>query len=321
MHRSTPPGSDPTNQLYSAVYHKRVDNRPVVSAAELVCAWIERGRLSFSNNEDRCQAFSSGVFLLHIPSELDVTAPDQFAREFFRGDASSYGGFRKLTAEHFDDELLGFHQRADQVEQFLLERRFWISHYPTEIIVVGEQMITLSQQILCAALEYACIPASVWSDATGSCSHGAGAYHLTFNYYQMLKSGVGLSSHKDDGFITILRTTQPGLEINRDDCWERVSAAQNMFVINFGLSMEWLTFRCEFPVAAIMHRVSQQSTERTSFGHFSSSNFISRDQGIYSYCSALGLERVCDSRSLIDKNDREIYQGTHCSEGGRDEIF
>lgn len=305
-----PPNPAPADQLYGTVYHKRVDTRPVDGTADLVCAAMEDGRLSFANDQDRRQAFADGVFLLHIPPALDVTAADQFANEFYRGDTSQYGHFKAIGATQFADGLLGFHERVDQIEQFLLERRFWATHYPAEITQVAEKMTLLSRQILCAALDYAGVPKHVWAQATGSCANGAGAYHLTFNHYRAQLSAVGLSSHKDDGFLTILRTTQPGLEVNRLDRWERVNCADDTFVINFGLSMEWLTAHCDFPVAAILHRVSRQTTDRTSFGHFSSSNFISHDQGIFTYCPHRGLERICDARALINHNDREIYQGT-----------
>ena len=310
----------PANQLYSKVYHKRVDARPVGCTADLVCAWMTAGRLNFASDRDRCQAFADGVFLLDIPAELDVGAADQFADEFYRGDTSEYGYFRGLTAGQFGDGLLGFHERVDQIEQFSLERRFWASHYPAEIADIGEKMTTISRQILCAALDYAGIPAAVWTKATGSCAHGGGAYHLTFNHYRPQLAEVGLSSHKDDGFLTILRPTRPGLEVNRFDHWERVGIAPDKFVINFGLSMEWLTAHCNFPVAAILHRVWRQVAERTSFGHFSSSNFIARDRGIFSYCPVAGLQRVCDARELIDNNDREIYQGTFNSGGMADDL-
>lgn len=103
--------------------------------------------MGFANDQDRRQAFADGVFLLTIPAELDITAADQFASEFYRGDASPYGHFKNIRANQFDDELLGFHQRVDQIEQFLLERRFWSRYYPTEITRIAEKMTELSRLI------------------------------------------------------------------------------------------------------------------------------------------------------------------------------
>lgn len=150
-----------------------------------------------------------------------------------------------------------------------------------------------------------------WLEATGGCSSECGSYHLTFNHYRPAQPGIGLSSHKDDGFVTILRTTAPGLEINRRNQWESVTPDPACFVINFGLSMEILTRKSSRPVSAIMHRVQHQTADRFSFAHFSSS-FCEPGSaaGIYGYDSRHGLRLICSSRELIDANDDEIYHGT-----------
>ena len=104
-----------TSRLYSEVCQPHEVPQSAASTADLVCARMEAGQLRFSSQEDRHQAFSTGVFLLHIPDDLDVGAADQFANEFYRGDASLYGGFKALTSGSFDDGLLGFHRWVDQI--------------------------------------------------------------------------------------------------------------------------------------------------------------------------------------------------------------
>ena len=94
-------------QLYSEVCHMHDAPQPAGSTANLVCARMNAGKLWFSSQEERHQAFSNGVFLLHIPDDLDVGAADQFANEFYRGDASLYGGFKALTSASFDDGCWG----------------------------------------------------------------------------------------------------------------------------------------------------------------------------------------------------------------------
>jgi hypothetical protein len=171
-----------------------------------------------------------------------------------------------------------------------------------------------------AVLRLTDIPAQQWSLATGGCTDYtgavAGSHHLTFNHYRPALPGIGLPSHKDDGFITVLRTTAPGLEVNKNDRWESVVLDPHYFVVNFGLAMEVLTRQSSRPVTAIMHRVRHQTHERFSFGHFSSS-FCEpgAEAGIYSFDSHHGLHRVCSSRALIDANDEEIYYGTRVPQG------
>ncbi|GHF58582.1 hypothetical protein GCM10010218_44870 [Streptomyces mashuensis] len=309
-------------RIYRNVYEKRDKARPALGEASLERARIapgehDDGELLFADSASRDRAFRDGVFLLEIPQDLDVAGGDAFARQFHQGpEAEPYGRFRLLDSDHFGDPLLGFHQRVNQIEQFLLERRFWAAHYPPEITALGEALTRLSGQVLRSVLAHAGIPEADWRRATGGCSAGEGSYHLTFNHYRPALDDIGLSSHKDDGFLTILRTTTPGLEISRGDHWETVPRATDCFVVNFGLSMEILTAACGTPVAAIMHRVAHQGTDRSSFGHFSSSSCRpGEDEGIHRYVAGRGLERVCGSRELIDENDHEIYAGTDAPEG------
>jgi hypothetical protein len=305
-------------QIYRDVYDKRVDDEAVTADADLQRARLDPdGQLRFAGESQRERALGDGIFLLEIPADLDVAQGDAFARQFYQGNAAApYGRFRQLGPDHFGDPLLGFHQRINQIEQFLLERRFWGSHYPAEIAELGAALTSLSLRVLRAVLTYVRIPEGDWARATGGCSERAGSYHLTFNHYRPRIEGCGLSSHKDDGFVTILRTTAPGLEVNRQRRWERVPVEPSCFVINFGLSMEILTALSEAPVAAIMHRVAHQTEDRSSFGHFTSSNCApGSDGGIYRYVTGHGLERVCASRELIDNNDHEIYRGTDRPEG------
>lgn len=299
-------------KIYRDVYDKRTAGVAVQGDAHLERAVVEDGGLVFDDPESRDRALSDGVFLLQIPDGLDVSAGDDFARQFHLGpSAVPYGRFCGILGDQFGDQLLGFHQRVNQIEQFLLERRFWTETYPVEITALGEALTSLSQQILCSVLTHVGVSTADWRRATGGCSRGTGSYHLTFNHYRPDFEAVGLNSHKDDGFLTILRTTSPGLEVSRRDRWEAVRPDPACFVINFGLSMEILTAHTARPVAAIMHRVTRQSGDRSSFGHFSSSACApGEDEGIYRYLPGLGLDRVCGSRELIDENDYEIYAGT-----------
>lgn len=301
--------------IYQKVIEKRNEKQPAIREAILECAHIDSGELCFTSSKSLDRALTDGIFILKIPAEINLGAGDAFSRQFYLGDETAYGRFRNVTGDIFGDPLLGFHQRVNQIEQFLLERRLWRAHYPSEIALLGECLNLLSQIILRHILKEVKIPECDWCAATGGCSDIMGSYHLTFNHYRPAIDSCGLNSHKDDGFLTILRSYTPGLEVNRNRDWEWVSCDEEHFVINFGLAMEILTEHCQRPVAAIMHRVRRQKNHRTSFGHFTSSGCIpGMDQGVYRYIPSLGLEWVCGSRQLIDSNDAEIYEGTMYSE-------
>ena len=305
--------------IYLDVYDKRAGDRWTDAEAEGACppaelevAFIDSGALRFAGPRAMQRAMSDGVFLLRIPQWLDVCAGDEFAEDFYQGPGRApYGRFRDVGAGDLGDPLLGFHQRVNQIEQFLLERRLWTKTFPAEITELGEALTRLSGTILGSVLTYVGIPETEWRQATGGCSHGLGSYHLTFNHYRPALQEIGLSSHKDDGFVTILRTTKGGLQVSRRDRWESVPVDREYFVINFGLAMQILTARSGKPVSAIMHRVTHQDDDRSSFGHFSSSRCeLDNDDGIYEYLTGSGLRQVCTSRDLIESNDQEIYEGT-----------
>lgn len=307
------PALDVTSgRIYRADYHKRLDARAVEGEAILQRARLVGGELSFSSDARRAIAFEEGVFLLEVPSDFEFGDADLFSEQFYRGaDALPFGSFRDVDSSHFGDPLLGFHERSNQIEQFLLERRFWGRDYPAKIAEVGERLTAMSAAVLRSVLEHLGIPPEDWRRATGGCSDGEGAYHLTFNHYRPQMGGIGLASHKDDGFLTILRTRSRGLELSRREVWEAAPVDPGCFVVNFGLSMEILTSGCKTPVKAIMHRVAHQAADRSSFGHFTSSDCRpGSEEGIYRFLPGLGLERICGSRELIDANDREIYLGT-----------
>jgi hypothetical protein len=299
--------------IYSDVLEKRLDNSSFLMANDLQKAFIENGQLCFEERNNFKKALKEGIFMLKIPENFDPTEADQFAQTFYLGEDKKemhYGHFKKYNSEIFKDSLLGFHQRVDQIEQFLLEKRFWNEWYPEPISRIAYQLCDISSIIIKTILKTVGIRIEDYDKATGGCATKEGSYHLTFNHYRPALKKNGLSSHKDDGFVTILRTVSPGLEVNRYDKWEMVATNKNYFIINFGLAMEILTRNSSCPVSAIMHRVSRQSQDRWSWGHFSSSQCSNNnDMGIYEYSDEQGLQKICNSRELINNNDYEIYFG------------
>jgi len=307
--------------IYSDVISKRLDETVYEMRVGIQKAVIYNSKLVFLEGDKGFeQAMKEGIFALRIPNYINLTYCDSFAQTFYKVrdvkksrslDELDFSRFRNYTSDIFDDNLLGFHERVDQIEQFLLEKRFWKEWYPQEIAKVGDDLCNISSIIIRNILRRIGVPEEDYSKATGGCSDKNGSYHLTFNHYRPGKKTKGLSSHKDDGFVTILRTISQGLEVNRHSRWEMVLPDTNYFIINFGLAMELLTKNSGCPVSAIMHRVTQQTLDRWSWGHFSSSN-CNEGLGheIYEYSKKQGLIKICTSRDLINNNDHEIYFGT-----------
>ena len=167
------------------------------------------------------------------------------------------GRYRTITSDRFGDRLLGYHPRVDQSSSSCWNAASGATVYPPEITALGEYLTRISQQVLCSVLARVGISERDWTRAPAA----ARVRRLVPPDVQPLPADageIGLSSHKDDGFITMLRTTTPGLEVNRGRRWENVPADPACFVVNFGLAMEILTSDCANTLAAIMHRVVQQ---------------------------------------------------------------
>ncbi|OON72075.1 2OG-Fe(II) oxygenase family protein [Streptomyces tsukubensis] len=293
--------SDSTGLCEAALEHGRIDG----------------GYLVFDDGPPALgRALQDGMFLVDIPADVAVATGDAFAEHFFRGPTSPpYGEFRDITSDSFGDPLLGFHQRANKSEQFLLERRFWDTRFPDEMTALGEAMTRLSSHIMAGVLAYSGIPYDRWGRATGDCVLLGGTYHLTFNHYLPTHLDLGLNPHQDDGFLTILRATTPGLEIDRGEgTWQTVTPPPGCFVVNFGLAMEILTSATRTPATAVLHRVSGQRGDRFSFAHFASvTQTPGADSGVHRYLPATGaLERVCTAQDLLhsDYAASDVATGT-----------
>jgi hypothetical protein len=289
------------------------DSHP--SAIALPRAIIEDTRLTFDTKNGFDQAFRLGFFLLEIPDRLDLGPADMMAQSFYKTTHAPHDefyrkSFRELTGEIYGDPLLGFHQRKDQIEQFLLERRFWASSFKRELYELGDVLTMLSATVVRAVLAYADIPPALWKQASGGCSNAEGAYHFTFNHYRSDLPTRGLNAHRDDGFITMLRSLRPGLQIFQNETWCDLPAEPKCFKVNFGLAMQMLTEEAANPVTAVEHRVVQQKNDdRWSWGLFASSKFGTEfDSGIFTYQTDGSLRYVEDARHLINRNDDSIYR-------------
>src|SRR3990167_5297337 len=133
-------------------------------------------KLIFEANNGFEKALLDGFFLVKIPGSLDVSSADVFAMNFYKPKNSAdeideyYKGYSDIGPEIFGDPLLGFHKRKYQIEQFLLERRFWKQYYPSELTSLGDSLCRLSTVIIKNVIKKVKIPKAYWNKATGGCS-------------------------------------------------------------------------------------------------------------------------------------------------------
>ncbi|MBP6122792.1 MULTISPECIES: 2OG-Fe(II) oxygenase family protein [Providencia] len=263
------------------------------------------------------KAFQDGFFFIEKPHSLSLEAGDIFASEFYHSKMhkpnDEYRGFKTWTSEKLGKRQGYFIRSNDQVEQFFLEKAHWENVYPPQLIVQANQMQQFGIQIVNTIFSYLNIPSELWDKASGYSLSGKGSYHLTFNHYRPTIKARGLNTHKDSGWVTVLRSFEPGLEVLINQEWLPVIPKQNHFIVNFGCAMEILTKHAEYPVSAVVHRVSEQNEnrikDRFSYALFVDSSLNKQvSDGLYRYSRQQGLQLETDFEEFLNHIDHSTYE-------------
>ncbi|MGK7904123.1 MAG: 2OG-Fe(II) oxygenase family protein [Hormoscilla sp.] len=242
-------------------------------------ARMEGDRLLFDHPDGMMRALGTGVFSLEIPSEFHIAAGDLIARHYFEeplgDDLDAYRGFRNITR---DIEYFGYKDYEDvQWEQFSIERAEWDALYPDNVARLGEQMLDLGIGVVHNVLEYLGIKKSDWENVTSGLSEKRGNHMLSFNHYRSEKNCRGFSFHKDTTWVSVVRSTEPGLVGVIGEKIFSLNPVPGHFTINFGSTIEFLTEQMVTPVHALRHGVvrtqrSADREDRTSYVLFLDSN-------------------------------------------------
>lgn len=289
----------------------------------LQVATIDEQYVVFDTPDGFDQARTDGFFFVSQPADLDLDAGDRFARGFYRDKQagtfdSEYVGYRDCTSDRVGARQGYFRRDDDQTEQFFLERRNWNEIFPEKLTQQAESMRRISVTILRHVLRELGIPQRIWDQATGGAVVDGGSYHLTFNHFRPDVAARGLNVHKDSGWVTLLRSTTGGLEVRTGDGWQDVMPKSGHLIVNFGCAMEILTRSTDRPVAAVAHRVKQQSPsmgldtpDRVSYGLFVDSRLDRGDTSrLYEYSGG----QLVDRGSPADFVD-DIVERTYETEG------
>lgn len=241
-------------------------------------ARISSGHLIFDATGGFSRGIAQGFFLLKMPPGMECDPADQFAQQFYL----PISNYRELE---IPGPYQGYFDRPhDQWENFYIERLNWQLLPPT-VAMLGEQMASLGLSVLRNTFEYLKLPLLDWPFVTGGLTDGGGHQMLAFNHFRTLKNTRGCKFHRDSGWVTVLRSTEPGLYAWIDGQIRAINPLPGYFIINFGSSFEVLTERLGTSVRANIHGVAQleprfQGSERTSYTVFLDSGL---DGNIYQY--------------------------------------
>jgi len=229
---------------------------------DMARGFLEGPHLRFETEGGFEQALRQGFFLLKTPGGYSDTPGDKFVSHFFetpQGDAlDSYRGFRDVE---IPGDYQGYFDRPnDQWENFYIERSNW-SKLPADVADMGQEMCAIGVRVLRSVLQQIGIPEEYWAQLTSGLSDFQGHQMLGFNHFRADKKMRGSKFHRDSGWVTMLRTTSPGLLAYIDETLHSVNPEQGYFIVNFGSSVEILTEHMPTPVRASVHGVVQ--TERS----------------------------------------------------------
>ncbi|NED79282.1 isopenicillin N synthase family oxygenase [Streptomyces sp. SID11233] len=280
-------------------------------------AELRDGELVFTAEDGLGRALRDGFFYVRQPAGTDLSAGDRFARSFYlpagspAGDASGppdpYRGFHPWTEERLGSHQGYFCRDADQTEQFFLESARWDEVYPAALARQAERMRDFALDVQRAVLARLDLPRALWEEATGHSLTPHGTHTLTFNHFRPEVAARGLNIHKDSGWVTVLRSIERGLEVDRDGEWRPIDPVPGTFIVNFGCAMEILTRRTATPVAAVAHRVVRQppgggtKPDRFSYALFVDSTLDeSVCPGLFAYEPGRGLHLHSGFGAFLD---------------------
>ena len=214
----------------------------------------EAKQLVFESSNDQDRAWELGIFYLKVPGWLDLKAARCFGQEILKADSL----YRDIPQY---GDLEGFISlENNQQTKLALRRHRWDEHYPGEIAQFGRQLDDIGRAVMGEVFCQSGIPEPLWSEASGGYSSGEGTAFLNFVHYDTAQPDLGLRPHTDYGFVTILDATSPGLQIELEGQFRDVPVLDGHLVINFGEALHFITQHSNRSVAAIVHRVTSQTS-------------------------------------------------------------
>lgn len=230
---------------------------------QLEHAHLDGEQLLFDSAEGFDRALAQGFFLLRIPEALDTEPGDRFAAHFYQDRAGDeldrYRGFREIDVP---GTYQGYFDREhDQWENFYIEQANW-ALLPADVAELGRGMTELGIAVLRAVFRRLGIPAELWSQVSSGLSEHRGHQMLAFNHFRSQKTTRGCKFHRDSGWVTVLRSVDPGLLGLIEGRLGSINPERGYFIVNFGSSLEVLTADLPTPVRANIHGVV--GTERAA---------------------------------------------------------
>jgi hypothetical protein len=232
----------------------------------LPAATLVEGKLDFVDQDGFDKMRQRGAFYLRYPEEIDFQAGIELAQQYYldcRGDSNDhYRGFR---SRDLDKSLMGYSRTgSDQDELLQIELPLWSEYLPGPTVELLSSMNELSRTVLLDLFRRAGIDPTHVNTISSGLTENESLQYCIFNHYRPeVQHRIGLTAHKDSGFITTLYTAEPGLESLEDGKWVPFDPLAGHLTVVIGHSFEVLTEMLPNSIHASYHRV-RCMTERTA---------------------------------------------------------
>jgi hypothetical protein len=260
-----------------------------MTSVQLARAEIRDGNLRFETADGWRDALTRGIFYLKSPDGLDCAAAVRLCESFYlerTGDAADeYKGFRRAS---FDGSVLGYSDAGkDQVERIQLELRLWERYLPAAVSPVLHRFNDMARTVIRGVFTRCGVEPAHVAQITGGMETNEALQYCIFNNFESRKLGAdGFTPHKDSGFVQIMYSPEPGLELWEAERWTPIEPVPGYLMAISGHALEILTARLATRAAAAYHRVRSIETrpagrkDRTSFGVYIGPRF---EQDLFQY--------------------------------------
>lgn len=281
-------------------------------------ARLSHGTLLFEAEDSLRDAIKHGLFLLKVPSALNLEPGIKLCREFYlpATNTTDYRGFRAQTDIYFDREHF-------QTEHLLIDKPRWATRLPCAVVHMIQAMDTAGQIVFQAALRELGVAQTLWDTASGGGVTGQGTHWFAASHYRPERHLPGCAEHQDTGFVTLLYTRQPGLEIFIDGLWQPIEPEPGCFIVNFGACLQLLSARLTLAARAIKHRVRECPRVASAEDRFSFATFINppASADLYEVQPQGQLRRLMSVETFLHQFNERTWQDRHATFGiASDEI-
>lgn len=241
--------------------------------------------LIFNSEDDYRFAMSEGVFYVKIPDNFKVEDVYKFCQSFYQDTNDKNDKTRGFKELEYNDSILGYSDRPDQVEQLQLEVNLWDKYFPNDVSKLLHQMNKFGIEILKSVFDKLGVIKSDIPTITGDMESNKGLQYIILNHYRSFKNDIGIATHKDSGFITVLYMLEEGLEAKINGEYISIPPEEGYFTINLGHALEVLSENLSVPVKAVDHRVTRimknsSEPDRHTYGTYIGPRF---DMDLYQY--------------------------------------